>query len=214
MCGSRRRKKTSGAWSGRENEWEGNEKTDNSNPINSVYHKTSDIPDLQRFVHNHFTTDAETKAERDWRDKVENPEKYNPYREKILKMLEEFECMWDSHIGRFESLKNIIELVSEYTRPIRSAPYRARPDAGTFEMDYVLKLVAQGIIEPAQTKWASRIVFASKKARSLRFWVNYRNLNGLTILDSYLVPHMDYLFLSLGYERLFTSPDENCAIRK
>ena len=54
---------------------------------------------------------------------------------------------------------------------------------------------AHGIIEPAASRWASNVVLVRKKDNSLRFCIDYRQLNGVTVQDSYPIP---VLFCSLA----------------
>lgn len=50
-----------------------------------------------------------------------------------------------------------------------------------------------------QTERAILIVFAPKKDGTLHFCVNYRNLNAVSIRDSYLIRHMDERLESPGH---------------
>lgn len=60
-----------------------------------------------------------------------------------------------------------------------------------FEKTKIDKILAENIIESAQTEWAAPIVFAPKKDRTLWFCVDYRKLNAVTGRDSYPIPRMD-----------------------
>lgn len=50
--------------------------------------------------------------------------------------------------------------------------------------------MAMNITEPAQTEWTSPGVLAPKIYGSLRFRLDYKELNTVTILDSYSLPSM------------------------
>ena len=49
----------------------------------------------------------------------------------------------------------------------------------------------------------------SKKDGSLRFCVNYKHLNAITVLDSYPIPRMDECIDSLGGAEVFSTLDSN-----
>ena len=56
----------------------------------------------------------------------------------------------------------------------------------------------QGVIEPCQSELASNIVLVKKKDGSIRFFVDYRKLNDLTIKDAYPLPRIDTCLESLS----------------
>jgi len=54
--------------------------------------------------------------------------------------------------------------------------------------EQVEEMKAHGIIEPAASQWASNVVLVRKKDNSLRFCIDYRQLNLVTVRDSYPLP--------------------------
>lgn len=62
-------------------------------------------------------------------------------------------------------------------------------------MDFMLQ---QGFNEPAQIKWNSSVVLVPKPDESLRFCIDYRWPNAISIRDTYPIPGMQYTVDSLG----------------
>jgi len=76
-------------------------------------------------------------------------------------------------------------------RPFRQQ-LRRYPPAHLEAIDkHLHDMQRQGVIEPARSPWASNIVLAKKKDGSLRCCIDYRQLNGVTRKDAYLLPHTD-----------------------
>ena len=70
-------------------------------------------------------------------------------------------------------------------------------------------MLKQRFIELSTSEWAAPVVFAPKKDGSLRFCIDYRRLNTLTIRDSYPIPRMDECIDSLGDATVFSTLDAN-----
>ena len=66
------------------------------------------------------------------------------------------------------------------------------------------------VIEEAECEWASPILFVPKPDGTIRFCVDYRRLNAMTVRDSYPIPRMDECIDSLGDARIYTALDANC----
>ena len=131
------------------------------------------------------------------------PENIQP---KIRDMLKKHEHLWSGKLGATTAVKHHIQLVPG-ARPFKSAPYRVGPKTRELEEFEVKKQLAAGVIEPSNSEWAAPVLFAPKKDDRLRFCIDYRKLNTMTIKDSYPLPRMDECIDSLGDARIFTTLD-------
>ena len=62
-----------------------------------------------------------------------------------------------------------------------------------------------GVIRDAKSEWASPVVLTPKPDGSMRFCVDYRRLNELTVKDSYPLLRMEDCLDSLGKTKYFTT---------
>ncbi|CAM5143851.1 unnamed protein product [Natator depressus] len=68
-------------------------------------------------------------------------------------------------------------------------------------------MLALGVIQPSASPWASPMVLVPKKDWSVRFCVDYRKLNAITVSDAYPMPRPDELLDKLGGARYLTTMD-------
>ena len=100
-----------------------------------------------------------------------------------------------------------IPLIRMVTDPVKQA-LRRQPEKYLLEIDNQVKtMLKQGIIEPAQSAWSSNVVMARKKDGSLRFCVDYRKLNELTVKDTYPLPLIQSCLGEVGKAKWFSTFD-------
>ena len=63
------------------------------------------------------------------------------------------------------------------------------------------------VCEPSTSPWASIVVLVKKSDGTLRFCVDYRQLNAMTVKDSYPLPRIDTCFDALGGAKYFFTLD-------
>ena len=73
--------------------------------------------------------------------------------------------------------------------------------------EHVDKMLANDICRPSFSPWASNVVYVKKSDGTLRFCTDYRQLNNLTVKDSYPVPRIDTCFDALGGAKYFSTLD-------
>ena len=73
--------------------------------------------------------------------------------------------------------------------------------------EHVDKMVASGICEPSTSPWAANVVLVKKSDNSLRFCIDYRQLNSVTVKDSYPLPRIDSCMDALGGSKYFSTLD-------
>ena len=57
------------------------------------------------------------------------------------------------------------------------------------EREEVNKMLSAGMIEPSSSPWASPLVLVTKTYGSIRYCIDYRCLNDVTLKDSYPLSH-------------------------
>ena len=111
----------------------------------------------------------------------------------------------DFDIGRTDLIKHTIDTGDK--KPFKQQ-LRRHPWAHQEIIDkHVEKMLTAGVIEPTVSPWASNVVLVRKPSGELRFCVDYRQLNNLTVKDSYPLPRIDSCLDSLGGAKYFSTLD-------
>ena len=93
------------------------------------------------------------------------------------------------------------------SEPASKAPYRMAP-AELKELKVQLQgLLDMGFIRPSHSPWGAPVLFVKKKEGSLRMCIDYRELNKLTVKNSYPLPRIDDLFDQLQGKTVFSKID-------
>ena len=93
-----------------------------------------------------------------------------------------------------------------------AAPVRVTKRRIPLEQQKIIKMevdrmIDLGVVEPSESPWTSPVVLVRKKDGSLRFCVDYRQLNKATAKDSYPLPNIEDTFNALAGARYFSSLD-------
>uniref|UniRef100_A0A670IUR3 Gypsy retrotransposon integrase-like protein 1 n=1 Tax=Podarcis muralis TaxID=64176 RepID=A0A670IUR3_PODMU len=91
--------------------------------------------------------------------------------------------------------------------PIASRPYRVGEAVAQNIESEVKEMLELGVIEPSKSAWASPIVLVPKPDGSIRFCVDYRKINMITVPDVFPLPRIDTLIEKLGCARFITVMD-------
>jgi hypothetical protein len=122
----------------------------------------------------------------------------------VVRMLEPHSKMWDGHLGIVSATSYRIE-VTAGSKPVHCQPYRAGARARSAEKEQIDHMIAEQLIEPATFVLASPIVLVPKPDGCLRFCVDYRRLNAITVPDTYPLPRIDECIDSLWDAVFFTT---------
>ena len=126
--------------------------------------------------------------------------------QRFRRMLKKYSRMWDGTLGEINTTVHRIELIPE-TLPIAQARYRAGPKAREIEDPEVKKMLEARVIEPVQSEWASPVLLVPKPDGSMRFCVDYRKVNAVTVKDTYPLPRMDECLDSFRDTKVFFASD-------
>eukprot|EP00253_Pinus_taeda_P006409 PITA_06409 len=91
--------------------------------------------------------------------------------------------------------------------PVSRAPYRMSvPELIELKMQ-LQELLDKNYICPSMSPWGAPILFVKKKDGTLRMYIDYRQLNKLTIKNKYPLPRIDELFDQVKGEKVFSKID-------
>jgi len=121
-------------------------------------------------------------------------------------LLEEYRTLWAGQLGKVDVTPHRIEVTSG-ARPRRAQPYRASHASREVIARDVQRQRDLGVIEPSSAEWAFPVVLVPKPDGTMRFCVDYRHLNEMTVRDVYPLPRMDDCIDFLGDAKVFSTLD-------
>ena len=107
--------------------------------------------------------------------------------------------------GRTHLIKHTIDTGD--TPPVRSGLQRMSPPQREIVEKQIKEMLEDGVIKPSTGPYSSPIVLVKKKSGDIRFCVDSRRLNNLTIRDVYPLPRLDDALHSLHNAHYFSSLD-------
>ena len=129
-------------------------------------------------------------------------------REQVRQLIESNQGIFSTSefdLGRTNLVKHVID--TGHNKPFRQQLRRQPLEYLPIIDEHVDKMLANGICEPSNSPWASNVVLVKKGDGSLRFCIDYRQLNLLTVKDSFPLPRIDTCFDALGGARYFSTLD-------
>jgi hypothetical protein len=101
-----------------------------------------------------------------------------------------------------------IRLVDENkNHDISARPYRTNTSQKKEIENQVEKLKNENLIRDSNSRYCSPVVMVKKKDGSVRFCVDYRKINNITVKDKFPLPRIDETLDRLGSSQYFTSID-------
>ena len=91
--------------------------------------------------------------------------------------------------------------------PFRQPYRRQNPAVRREEMAQVQQMLSSNVIRPSNSPWASPVVMVRKKDGSLRFCVDFRQLNAATVKDAHPLPRIDDLLDAVHGAKWFSTLD-------
>ncbi|GJS63032.1 putative reverse transcriptase domain-containing protein [Tanacetum coccineum] len=91
--------------------------------------------------------------------------------------------------------------------PVTRAPYRLAPSKMRELSIQLQELLEKGFILPSSSPWGAPVLFVKKKDRSFRMFIDYRELNKLTVKNHYPLPRIDDLFDQLQGSSVYSKID-------
>jgi len=122
--------------------------------------------------------------------------------------LEDDKALWAGQLGKFDVTPHRIE-VTPGARQRRAQPYRASHTSRDIIAKEVQRQRDPGVIEPSSAEWAFHVLLVPKPDGTMRFCVNYRRLNEVTVRDVYPLPLMDDCINFLGNAKVISTLDCN-----
>jgi hypothetical protein len=105
-----------------------------------------------------------------------------------------------------QDIEFIIELIPG-TAPIAQRPYRMNPQELEELKKQLADMLSKGLIRSSASPWGSPVLFVDKRDGTIRFCVDYRKLNDVTIKNKYPLPKIEDLFDQLNGAKVFSKID-------
>lgn len=135
----------------------------------------------------------------------------NPQQKKEISMIiEKFKDISTEKVGLGKTSLVKHRIVTKGP-PIKQRYYPLSPVKLKALNEEVDRMLALGVIEPSRSPWANPVVMATKKDGTLRFCLDARKLNDVTVKDSYPIPYISSILDNLRGARYLTSLDLSSA---
>ena len=123
-------------------------------------------------------------------------------------LIEEFPSVFSppDRVPPERPVKHFIHLKPDVV-PVRRPPYPLSQEKCLAMREQVSELAEVGWITPSSSPWGAPILFVRKKGGEWRLCIDFRDLNALTVDDSYPLPRLETLLHRSGHANVFSKID-------
>lgn len=128
--------------------------------------------------------------------------------QRFLQLLLTYQTLFaksDSDLGYMSAIMHKIDTGT--AKPVRQPVRRTPLGFQSEEEKHLQSMLKAGVITPSASEWAAPVVLVRKKDGGVRWCVDYRCLNSLTIKDAYPLPKIEECLDVLGGATMFTTLD-------
>ena len=123
----------------------------------------------------------------------------------LLYMFQDVFSMHDQDLGCFKGLKHSINTGT--ADPVTSGVRRTPMGLEKEEQEQLRKMSGMGVIQPSSSDWSSAPVMVKKKDGSIRYCIDFRKLNEVTVKDQFPLPLITECIDSLAGTAFFSALD-------
>lgn len=127
-------------------------------------------------------------------------------KQQVLALLREYDDLWrGERRGKVVEIEHRIRLLTD--RPVVVRPRPITAEQKQIVVTEINKMLADGVIRPSESPYASEAVLVPKKTGDWRFCVDFRALNKITVKDKYPLPRISELIHAIQGSRYFAALD-------
>ena len=133
-------------------------------------------------------------------------------RAQLAQLLTEFQDVFaadDFDLGNFTALEHVIETGD--ARPVKQRLRRTPARFAGEEEAHLKKMLEAGVIQESTSDWASAPVLIKKRDGTVRWCIDYRNVNDVTVKDVYPLPLINDCLDTVAGSVWFSKLDANSA---
>ncbi len=134
-----------------------------------------------------------------------NPDVSVSQKADIDKVLSSFQDVLSDLPGRTDAIEHSIILTSD--KPVCQRPYPLPFRSKGIVEKEIKDMIALDVIEPSTSPYNSPIVLVSKPDGSVRFCIDFRRLNAITVTDAEPIPNQEDLIAAMSDSIWFTKID-------
>ena len=140
-----------------------------------------------------------------WRDVNVNPQLTHDQKEEVMKLLQEVEDVLTTLPGYTTLDEHVITLTT--TEPVRAKSYPIPYTQREVIAKEVEEMIRMQVLRPSKSGFAAPPVLVKKPDGSVRFCINYKKLNKVTVFDGEPMPAPDDVYIELRGKKYRTKMD-------